>query len=144
MSPILLEKSLGEEVRRLVVRRQSQIRQTIYEVVMQNPVHPTAEWIYTRLKPQHPSLSFGTVYRNLGILAEQGKIRKIESREGDHFDGNMEPHFHVRCRICGNLQDVLLPYDEQMDRQVQQATGFQIEGHSVIFSGLCPACRKKE
>lgn len=128
-----------------VVRRQSKIRQAIYEAVMQHPIHPTAEWIYDLLKLQYPSLSLGTVYRNLGILAEQGKIRKIASQEtADHFDGNTEPHFHAQCRICGNLQDVFLPYDQQVDQLAQQTTDFQIEEHSVIFSGLCPACQKKE
>lgn len=127
------------------MRRQSKIRQAIYEAVTKHPIHPTAEWIYRLLKPQHPSLSLGTVYRNLGILEEQGKIRRIASQgTADHFDGDLQPHFHARCRVCGELRDVFLPYDKGMDRQAQQATGFWIEEHSVVFSGVCPACRKKE
>ncbi len=129
----------------MVVRRQSQMRQAIYEAVLNHPVHPTAEYVYEQLKPQHPSLSLGTVYRNLGILAEQGLIRKIESQSGaDRFDGNVEPHFHVRCRECGRLEDVFLSYDGQMDAQVQATTGYRIEEHFVTFSGLCPQCGKKE
>ena len=75
----------------MVARRQSKIRQAIYEAVVTHPVHPTAEYVYEYLKPQHPSLSLGTVYRNLGILAEQGLVRKIESQgAADRFDGNMD------------------------------------------------------
>ena len=128
----------------MVVRRQSQMRQAIYEAVLNHPVHPTAEYVYEQLKPQHPSLSLGTVYRNLGILAEQGLIRKIESQSGaDRFDGNVEPHFHVRCRECGRLEDVFLSYDGQMDAQVQATTGYRIEEHFVTFSGLCKRTIKR-
>ncbi|MCI9406080.1 MAG: transcriptional repressor [Oscillospiraceae bacterium] len=132
-------------MRGLAARRQSKIRQAIYEAVMQHPIHPTAEWIYKLLKPRYPSLSLGTVYRNLGILAEQGKIRRIPSQDtADHFDGNMKPHFHAQCRICGDLRDVFLPYDPRMDRQAQQTTDFQIEEHSVMFFGVCPVCKKEK
>lgn len=64
----------------MVARRQSKIRQAIYEAVVTHPVHPTAEYVYEYLKPQHPSLSLGTVYRNLGILAEQGLVRKLSPK----------------------------------------------------------------
>ena len=39
----------------MVARRQSKIRQAIYEAVVTHPVHPTAEYVYEYLKPQHPS-----------------------------------------------------------------------------------------
>lgn len=114
--------------------------QAIYETVVSHPVHPTAEYVYEHLKPRHPSLSLGTVYRNLGILAEQGLIRKIGAQgDADRFDGNMEPHSHVQCRECGRLEDVFLSYDAQMDEKAQEVTGFQIKEHSVIFSGICPS-----
>ena len=129
----------------MVVRRQSKIRQAIYETVVSHPVHPTAEYVYEHLKPRHPSLSLGTVYRNLGILAEQGLIRKIGAQgDADRFDGNMEPHSHVQCRECARLEDVFLSYDAQMDEKAQEVTGFQIKEHSVIFSGICPQCAAKE
>ena len=49
----------------MVARRQSKIRQAIYEAVVTHPVHPTAEYVYEYLKPQNPSLSLGTVYRDV-------------------------------------------------------------------------------
>lgn len=125
----------------MVARRQSKIRQAIYEAVVTHPVHPTAEYVYEYLKPQNPSLSLGTVYRNLGILAEQGLVRKIESQgAADRFDGNMDPHSHIQCRECGRLEDVFLPYDKQMDVKAQEVTGFQIKEHAITFLGVCPQC----
>lgn len=39
--------------------------------------HVTADQIYTFVKEKYPSIGRGTVYRNLGILVEEGKVRKV-------------------------------------------------------------------
>lgn len=128
----------------MVVRRQSKMRQVVYDAVLKNPIHPTAEYLYEVLKPQYPSLSLGTVYRNLGVLAEQGLVRKIESQEtADRFDGNMEPHSHVQCRNCGRLEDIFLPYHHQLDEEASCRTSFSILEHSISFMGICTECQKK-
>ncbi|MDZ7797730.1 MAG: transcriptional repressor [Candidatus Marinimicrobia bacterium] len=51
--------------------RKSKQRQRILAVLNSTRSHPTAAWLYDRLKPEFPSLSLGTVYRNLRILEEQ-------------------------------------------------------------------------
>lgn len=127
---------------RMKERRQSKLREEIYNAIVQHPVHPTAESIYEQLKATYPSLSLGTVYRNLGILTEQGLIRRIDTYDAaDRFDGNMQPHSHIQCRQCGRLEDVFLPYDGQVDQMVERMTGFQVEGHAVLFSGICSRCK---
>ena len=44
--------------------------------------HVTADQIYTFIKEKYPSIGRGTVYRNLGILVEEGKVRKVEVPDG--------------------------------------------------------------
>ena len=41
--------------------------------------HVTADQIYHYIKAKYPSIGRGTVYRNLGILVEEGKVRKVFS-----------------------------------------------------------------
>ena len=53
-------------------KRYSRQRELIYEALRQTEQHPTAEMIYQWLKPANPSLSLGTVYRNLNLLASAG------------------------------------------------------------------------
>ena len=50
----------------------SKQRQAIFDVLCASKEHPSAEMIYTALKPQYPSLSLGTVYRNLSFFQQQG------------------------------------------------------------------------
>ena len=45
--------------------RYSKKREAILDVIRSSDAHPSAEWIYQALKPAHPDLSLGTVYRNL-------------------------------------------------------------------------------
>ena len=47
----------------------SRQRELILEAVREDDVHPTADFIYQRLKKDHPNLSLGTVYRNLNLLS---------------------------------------------------------------------------
>lgn len=66
--------------------------------------HVTADRIYTFVKEKYPSIGRGTVYRNLGILVEEGKVRKVEVPDGsDRFDFTLENHYHVECVKCGEI-----------------------------------------
>ena len=53
------------------VRKRSKKRDAILACIRETDTHPSAEWIYTRLKPQIPDLSLGTVYRNLSMFREE-------------------------------------------------------------------------
>ncbi|MDY3015227.1 MAG: transcriptional repressor [Evtepia sp.] len=102
--------------------------------------HPTAEQVYNAIKETCPSISKGTVYRNLNQLAESGHIQKIELTDGAaHFDHRCHKHYHVTCLACGRVfdADVALP---DLERFIQNSHGFQFLGYDLMFKGICPAC----
>lgn len=123
-------------------QRYSKQRELIYKTVMGAHDHPTAEMVYTMLKPDHPELSLGTVYRNLNLLADQGKLVRMPFPV-ERFDGDLHPHHHLKCDRCGQVVDLCLPYDGALDAQAAQE-GFTIHRHTTVFYGLCPACAKEE
>ena len=47
------------------MRNFSRKRMAILNTLQETTLHPTADWVYARLKPRYPDLSLGTVYRNL-------------------------------------------------------------------------------
>ena len=49
----------------MAIQKKSRKRDAILACVCSTDTHPTAEWVYTQLKPDIPDLSLGTVYRNL-------------------------------------------------------------------------------
>jgi len=62
--------------------RKSRQRDRILEVLRQTQSHPTAKWLFDRVRKQFPNLSLGTVYRNLGILVKQGLVSRLEFGSG--------------------------------------------------------------
>lgn len=57
--------------------RRSKQRDTIYDMLVNDRTHPTAEVIYSHVRRIIPDISLGTVYRNLNVLVENGYIRKL-------------------------------------------------------------------
>ena len=119
-------------------QRYSMQREQIYQIVCASREHPTAQMVYDALRPSMPHLSLGTVYRNLQQMARDGRVMEIDGPIA-RFDGNIHPHTHLRCRKCGCVADVELPYDAALDRAFQME-GWNIIGHSLMFTGICPDC----
>ncbi len=120
-------------------------REAIREALMSVKTHPTAAEIYTMVRKDIPNISLGTVYRNLSQLADAGEILRITTGEGtERFDATTDEHYHLACRCCGGVSDIDLPHFDDMDEAAERATGAKVERHSLIFYGVCPACRKQE
>ncbi len=123
-------------------KRYSRQRELIYNAVRGSKEHPTAEMVYQWLKPANPNLSLGTVYRNLNLLAEEGVLIRMPFPV-ERYDADIHPHSHFRCRSCGRVFDMKLPYDAEIDAAAgEMEPGFQITGHDLLFSGQCSQCRE--
>jgi Fur family peroxide stress response transcriptional regulator len=113
------------------------------ELLQSTGSHPTADWIFEKMKTEFPRLSMGTVYRNLKILMEQGKVQKIDfGSTFDRFDANMEEHYHFVCERCGGIQDLPIQIDPSLNRRVNEASENTAHRHRIEFFGLCGKCRK--
>ena len=119
-------------------RRYSQQRERIYQAVAASHSHPTAQMVYDALRREMPQLSLGTVYRNLQQLAREGRLRELDGPTA-RYDSVLRPHSHIRCVRCGVLADSGAPYDPELDRG-GVARGWTVQGHDLIFRGVCPAC----
>ena len=121
-------------------KRYSKQRELIYQCLMETHEHPTAEMLYNWLKPENPSLSLGTVYRNLNLLADEGIITRMPFPV-ERYDANTEPHPHFRCRKCGAVYDLEdVEYDASLDEKIGVLSGHQVDRHDLVFSGICPHC----
>ncbi|MDO5403064.1 MAG: transcriptional repressor [Eubacteriales bacterium] len=127
--------------------KHSRQREAIKLYLMSRKDHPTAEAVYDHVKKEYPSISLGTVYRNLTFLVDNGQAVKVPCDDGSiHFDANVNPHPHFQCRGCGSIID--LDFDGTQYVQALNnaaASGFNgtIEGNVTYFYGLCPSCQAK-
>ena len=125
-------------------RRNSKQRQMILDAVTARCDHPTADQIYLDVRAKDDKISRGTVYRNLGILAENDEITNVKVPAADRYDFRRDRHYHIFCTNCRKVFDAPLDYRAEYDEQIEKQTGFQISRHRLIFEGLCSVCRKKK
>lgn len=121
----------------------SRKRMAILNSLRNTRTHPTADWIYTQLKPENPNLSLGTVYRNLKMFCETGKAISVGVINGqEHFDGFVHPHAHFVCDTCGAVLDVDESFfgPEEL-AELSEKTGCSVTSAAVTFHGTCSACK---
>ena len=121
--------------------KSSRQRESILNAMTEKLDHPTAEMVYNCVKQEQPSISLGTVYRNLNQLVEQGVLRRISTPvNGDRFDTRMDPHAHLLCTCCGQVLDLEENLLNDIDRNVLETRGFQVNDRQLLLSGLCADC----
>ncbi len=119
----------------------SKQREMILNHVRCYPVHPTADQVYTALKVDNPSLSLGTVYRNLNLLSEMGELLKIRIADGsDRFDGRTDRHFHMVCDKCSKVFDVELDELDCITDDVLKKYGHKLTNITLNLNGVCCQC----
>jgi Fe2+ or Zn2+ uptake regulation protein len=124
--------------------RYSKQREQIMNAVRSQGCHPTADQIYKFVRQEHPSISLGTVYRNLNQLAEAGELLRIPiCGSKDRFDHNTKAHFHLQCAACGAFVDLPEEVSEEIVRlldRIRRQTGMTVAPESMQFQGICQAC----
>lgn len=119
-------------------------RTVVYETVNKLKNHATADEIYTIINKEHPSISKGTVYRNLQKLCDEGVIRKRQiPGEADRYDHICTDHYHGKCVKCGCILDLDMKYISDLQKYINQTEEFEVLGHDIVFSGICFKCKQK-
>jgi Fur family transcriptional regulator, stress-responsive regulator len=106
--------------------------------------HGTADEIEGRVRSEIGAVSRQAVYDALGILVDNGLIRRIQparspARYEDRVDDN---HHHLVCRSCGLTVDVDCAVGHRPCLQAADEQGFVIDEAEVVYWGFCPACQQ--
>jgi Fur family peroxide stress response transcriptional regulator len=122
--------------------RNTKQRSKILEILQGTTSHPTANWIYDKAKVYFPNISMGTVYRNLGLLEEVGKIQRLSCGSAfDRYDANTKPHIHFVCKSCEDVSDI---HDENPSNKLREAIAaidLQIDMYDLTCYGICMKCK---
>jgi Fe2+ or Zn2+ uptake regulation protein len=117
-------------------------RRIILDVVRATDAHPTAAFVYRRVRRRLPRVSLATVYRNLRMLAAEGFLAERADEAGMRFDGNTGRHDHFTCLTCGRIYDVPARVERTARRRVPTRAGFEVLDHRTEYFGRCAACRR--
>ena len=122
--------------------KQFRKRNAILECLRNTHAHPSAEALFQMLQKEHPDISLATVYRNLTLFKQQGLIQSLGTVNGiERFDGNTQPHVHFICGSCESVLDLPeLDPPESLRSAAAKATGGEVTGCQLIFTGTCQDC----
>jgi Fur family ferric uptake transcriptional regulator len=116
----------------------------VYEALLNDHSHPSADEIFMRVRKTLPRISLGTVYRNLQRLVEEGKIRMLFSGgRMTRFDPMVAEHDHFICWQCSRVIDVVVESDRQANLAPLVEQGFTIATQSLSIHGLCQQCSQR-
>ena len=120
-------------------------REAICEILADSKDHPTAQDIYSVLKPRYSSLSLATVYNTLEVLVGMGLVNVLGSIGDDrvHFDANLSPHINLVCTNCHKVVDAESDCVDDLDKELSRKSGYRLEESRILYFGICPDCQNK-
>ena len=130
-------------------------RLLVLEVLAENrDRHMTAEDIYELVKEDYPEIGLATIYRTVQLLLEMQLVDRInlddgcvryEIGENTYGDTNgKHHHHHLICRDCGKVLSFKDDLLEELERHIEEETGFHVQNHQLKFFGQCKECREKQ
>jgi len=122
--------------------RYSQQREEILKIVQSTIMHPTADWVYDKVRKVIPNISLGTVYRNLNQLVSMDKINQVYDGPVVRYDGYLKPHDHFRCEQCGRIYDIEKNGTSVIDN-INDQVKHTIKGYSMQLEGVCETCENE-
>ncbi len=121
--------------------RQTIQKQVILDYIKSVKTHPSAETVFAAVKDRVPSISFGTVYRNLKQLTAQGQIKELcFDRECLRYDADLKDHQHFVCLKCGRVYDDFGRYTA-LRQGLSRHGKFKIVDVDITVRGYCPKCK---
>lgn len=125
-----------------ILRRTTRQRKLILEELRKVKTHPTADSLFRAARRRLPSVSFGTVYRNLNLLKDEGQILELTcGKYSCRYDGDTKNHYHFFCLKCKKVFDLDEPILKDLDKKVSRKSGMNIKYHRIDFYGYCKDCK---
>ena len=125
--------------------RYSRQREMIYEYLLATTEHPSAEMVYDALRDEIKGLSLGTVYRNLRLLEDLGKVRRVTSFQNiERYDACCGDHVHFLCTGCGRVEDMPEADIDKIREAIALKEGYSVGQVNLTINGLCPECLAKD
>lgn len=120
--------------------RYSKQRDLIYQELKESKKHLTAEEIHKLVKKKDKNIGLGTIYRNLGILADQGMIQKLTLADKALYEADDRPHHHLICKYCGSIKNVYSPASFKCVTCLSFVRDFKVDEAYINAYGRCSKC----
>ena len=114
--------------------RPSAQRLAIGAYVLETGEHPSAERVWSQVRPQLPMVSRATVYNTLNLFVQRGLLRELQLTPGPVvYDANLAPHHHLIDEATGAITDV--PWQALTVEGIEALDAVEVQQHSVVLRG---------
>ena len=111
-------------------------RKFILDVIKSACYHPTAEQIHQLVKKQLPSISVGTVYRNLDVLAGQNLIKRIDiPGQPARFDADLSDKAYFVCKEKCAIYDLKVDSEKVIKLTDDESIINSVDGFNIVIFG---------
>ena len=111
-------------------------QKTLILSIIEKYGHLTIEQIKNLLEDENVSIA--TIYRNLNILTEEGKIKKVNSYNLTVYETIKEKHYHFECEKCKQVYDI----DPKFVKITSSHSLAGVTNVGLFFYGICNNCKK--
>ena len=123
-------------------RRNTSQRQIVFEA-LDYLGHATTEDLIEYIKKHYDNISLATIYRNISILLDEHKIKRVPLQENDVLETVKQNHYHFVCKKCGNIYDVDSSKASKVVDALKMIDNHEIEEFSISLYGICEECKKE-
>jgi len=113
----------------------------LYEIAKAG--HIDIDHLYEVVHTTFSSISLATVYKNVNQMYEKGILEAIKVPQHKlRYEIAKEPHIHLACDSCGNVEDMHHCLD-QLISSAEAQSGYRLERSTVVLNGICSECQTK-
>ncbi|MEA1974108.1 MAG: Fur family transcriptional regulator [Bacillota bacterium] len=121
-------------------------RKNIIDIILKNEdKHFNCEDIYDEIREIDSNIGLATIYRTLKIFVGLDILTELNFGDGSiRYDikclNDGHNHHHLVCTKCGKIIEVKDDSLEDLEREIEEIYGFQVENHKCKFTGICKDC----
>jgi len=106
--------------------------------------HSSIEELAGLVCEKYPTISLGTIYKNVESMSEKGLLTPIAiTNQKQKYEITKPPHIHLICQSCLSVMDKeYMPVPEL--KQIADESGFLLYKKTINLYGLCPVCRQTQ
>ena len=118
-------------------------RTAIFEALVNDKGHPSADVIFRRIRKKISNVSFDTVNRTLLSFVDLGILKVVEGYgRPKRFDPDLESHHHFQCVKCNKIIDFCDKTLDAIEVPKDIKNKFTVTGKKVVIEGFCNSCKK--
>ncbi len=141
-----MQKSIPEKLKGL---RTSKNRDEVIALLQKQSAPMAVEDIYENIRKTNSKISLSTVYRIIEKLVNLNIAHKVTTLDDNKalYEIVKDSHTHHHYMICVKCKK-MIPIDDcpvkELEKEIEDKTGFNITGHKFELYGECENCAHKD